>query len=75
MPTYNISSGSKDLVLYKNKQFNMYLKANQTHSITLSEAEEFRRLIKRNNVDVRHMNALKSAFLSTDLDRTGIIDK
>ena len=70
----NLSSGSKLLHVPKCRQNGIYIKAAITHHNPTSK-ERIRRYMKENNVDITHLNAIKSSFLSCRLAGNGIVHK
>eukprot|EP00347_Sterkiella_histriomuscorum_P007996 403346767 len=60
----DLSSGSKQLNIYKNKQNAKYIKASIINVFNHEEKEYIRKYLKKDNIDIRHLNDIKSAFLS-----------
>ena len=71
----DMSSASKHLNIFKNKQNSMYIKAAITKVYNNQEKEQIRKMLKQDNVDIRHLNDIKSVFLSCEQDRLGFVKK
>lgn len=64
-----LSSASKSLNIYKNKQNSKYIKASFINPFERSEIEFIKKFLKEGKVDIRHLNDIKGAFLSCDEDK------
>jgi hypothetical protein len=71
----DISSASKQLNIFKNKQNSKYIKAAFTSILEMSERESLQKLFKKDKIDIRHLNDIKSAYLSCDQESLGMVKK
>lgn len=61
-----ISVGSKALNIYKNTQNTKFIKSAHYNIFTDSERKEIEVMVTKDNINVRHMDNLKKAFMSCD---------
>lgn len=71
----DLSSGSKSLNIYKNKQNAKYIKASINNIFDTYDKDIIRKYLKKDNIDIRHLNDIKSAFLSCEQITLGYIKK
>ena len=62
----DLSSASKHLNIFKNKQNSKYIKASIVNVFDTNEREAIRKMLKKDNIDIRQLNDIKSVFLSCD---------
>ena len=73
--TKELSSASKVLNIFKNKQNSKYIKAAFTSILEIPEKEVIQKLFKKDKIDVRHLNDIKSAYLSCPQESLGMVKK
>ncbi|CDW76593.1 ef hand family protein [Stylonychia lemnae] len=71
----DLSSASKSLNIFKNKQNSKYIKASINNTFDIQERDRIRRFLKKDNIDIRHLNDIKSAFLSCEQQPLGLVKK
>jgi hypothetical protein len=70
-----VSVGSKALNIYKNSQNTKFIKSAHYNVFVESERKEIELMVTQDNINVRHMDNLKKAFISSDQVQLGIIKK
>lgn len=73
--TKELSSASKSLNIFKNKQNAKYIKESCHSMFNPQEKLLIRRFLKADNIDMKHLNDLKTAFLSCETSKLGYIKK